>query len=73
MKLLEGLRYISSFLQKIIMEIPFKIVVAVVVSVIIIVVIIVLAMFVKSSGQEALQYLWNIPEFIKQLLTKKGG
>jgi hypothetical protein len=58
------------------MELPFKIVVAVVVSVIIIVVVIVLAMFVQNSGKEALQYLWNIPEFIKQLLTgagKKGG
>jgi hypothetical protein len=53
------------------MELPLKIVVAVVVSVIVLLVIIALAFFLKESGQQAIEYLWNIPEFIKQLI--KGG
>ena len=50
------------------MEMPLTIVIAVVVSVIILLVVIFLAIFVKDAGQQAIQYIWNIPEYIRQLL-----
>jgi predicted PurR-regulated permease PerM len=51
------------------MELPFNVVVAVVVAVIILLVIIALSFFVKDAGRQAIDYISNIPEFIKTVLT----
>ncbi|MFH0711001.1 MAG: hypothetical protein V1944_00315 [Candidatus Aenigmatarchaeota archaeon] len=50
------------------MELPFNVVVAVVVAVIVLVVIIALSFFVKDAGKQAIDYISNIPEFIKTVL-----
>lgn len=55
------------------MELPFSVVVGVVAAVIIILIIIALAFFVKDAGQQAIQSIWNIGDYIKQLLGLKSG
>ncbi|MBS3054879.1 MAG: hypothetical protein J4452_00095 [Candidatus Aenigmarchaeota archaeon] len=50
------------------MELPFKVVVAVVVAVIVLLIIIALSFFVKDAGKQAIDYISNIPEFIKNIL-----
>ena len=50
------------------MELPFKVVVAVVVAVIVLLIVIALAFFVKESGKQAIDYISNIPDFIKNVL-----
>lgn len=55
------------------MELPFSVIVAVVAAVIIILIIIALALFVRETGQSAIQAIWNIGDYIKQLLGMKTG
>lgn len=55
------------------MEIPFTVIIAVVVTVIVLLLIIGLAHFARETGKSALEYLWNIPKFIEDLLRGKTG
>ena len=54
------------------MELPFKVIVAVVVAVIVLLIVVALAFFVKDAGKQAIDYISNIPEFIKSILTGQG-
>lgn len=55
------------------MELPFTVVVAVVVAVIVLLIIITLAFFVKDAGKQAIDYISNIPDFIKNVLLSKAN
>jgi len=54
------------------MELPFKVVVAIVISVIVLLIIIAFSFFVKDAGKQAIDYITNIPEFIKNVLLGKA-
>jgi hypothetical protein len=53
------------------MEISMKVIIAVVAAVIVLLIIVGLSMYVRETGLDAIESLWDIGEWIKQIL--EGG
>ena len=53
------------------MDLPFSVIVGVIVAVIIVLIAVALALFVRETGQSSIQAIWNIGDYIKQLIGFK--